>query len=116
VRIVGGTTIEVFRHVKDRFGDKVTETSVGTIPDCLLQWSTGMTLNDFKPNDQFQETSALTAVLFAPRNAPIKLEHRDRIMLDGNRYQVASPRAWDHPHPATGHSFSHYAVQVEMVE
>jgi hypothetical protein len=112
---VGGQDVQVFRHVKDRFGDKVTETSVGTIPDCLLQWSTGMNLN-FKASDEFQETSSLTAVLFAPRGADIRLEHRDRIVLDGNRYQVASPRAWDHPHPATGHEFSHYAVQVEMVE
>lgn len=116
MRIRGGHTIEVYRAVeRDRHGDKSDEL-VGTIDHVVFQWASAASVGlRFKAADEFQESSSLSAVVFAPRTAGILLQARDRIKLNGEWYQVIGDRAWNEEHPATGHDFGYYMMQVEMV-
>ncbi len=117
MRIIGGHTIDVYRKTTapDRFGDKEFAL-VGKIDNVVFQWASAASVGlRFKPTDKFQETSELSAVVFAPRNAAVKLQARDRIKFNGETYQVVGDRAWDETHPATGYDFSYYMMQVEVV-
>lgn len=114
MKIKGGHTVEVYRFTRDRFGDETT-TLVGTIEHVVFQWASAASVGlRFHPTDSFQETSNLSAVVFAPRHAPITLQARDRIKLRGETYQVVGDRAWDEDHPVTGRDFDYYMMQVEM--
>lgn len=113
MNITGGHTIEVFRHVKDRFGDR-SEQSVGTIDHCVFQWaSTTHSGLHFKASGGFQETSDVTALFYVPRHTEPKIQDRDRIVFKGKTFRVVGLPAWDEEHPATGHDFGYYLVQVE---
>lgn len=116
MNVTGGATVTVYRSTKDRFGDTTDDTPIGTITGCIFQPSTGLGSLRYQPTDGFQETAAITTVLWAPRNAAIKLQDKDRFSLDGRKYRVIGDRAWDSPHPATGTAFSHYAVEVQGVQ
>jgi hypothetical protein len=110
-----GSTAEVYRSKRDGFGDK-SEALVGTIPNVVLQPTTGLTGLQYQPvNGDFVEASNLTTLLWCPRSADVKLENRDRAVVDGHNYRVIGDRAWDAAHPATGTVFSHYAIEVEAV-
>lgn len=116
MKIRGGQSIDVYRHTKDRFGDKVSETFVGTLDNCVLQWASSASVGlRFHPSNDFEESFRLSAVIFCPRKAPFKLEPRDRFKLNGKTYQVAGERAWDQDHPATGFNYGYYMSQVELV-
>ncbi len=117
MRIVGGDTIEVFRTPgRDRYGDKVSEASVGTIEHCVFQWASAASVGlRFHKTDNFQETSTLSAVIFCPRDAAVKLQARDRFKFLGNTFQCVGDRAWDELNPATGHDFGYYMMQCEVV-
>lgn len=116
MRITGGQTIKVYRHTKDRFGDKVGETYVGDIEHCVLQWASSSSVGlRFHPSNDFEESFKLSAVIFCPRDAAIKLEPRDRFVYNGKTYQVAGERAWDQLNPATGYDYGYYMIQVEVV-
>ncbi len=117
MNIAGGHTIEVYRTSgRDRHGDKQNETLIGTIEHVVFQWASAASVGlRFKPTDTFQETSALSAVVFAPRHAPILLQARDRIKFRGNTYQVVGDRAWDEDHPFSGYDYGYYMMQVETV-
>lgn len=116
MRIRGGQTITVIRpSAKDRHGDVTADSVVGTIEHCVFQWASAASVGlRFHATDQFQETSNLSAVIFCPRDAAVKLEPRDRFTLNGNTFQAVGDRAWDENNPATGHDFGYYMVQVEM--
>ncbi|OBC08987.1 hypothetical protein A5784_06315 [Mycobacterium sp. 852013-50091_SCH5140682] len=109
MRITGGHTITVYRRTQDRHGDAETEILVGTIEHCAIQ-PTRVTANN-----GFGETVEMVTIVWAPRAAAIKLENADRITLGGNVYRVIGERIHDENHPATGHDYGHYAVQVEAV-
>lgn len=116
MRIIGGETIEVYRSASvDRHGDAV-HAFVGTIDRVVFQWASAASVGlRFHPSNDFQESSKLSAVLFAPRDADLLLEARDRVKFGGETYQVVGDRAWDELHPATGHNYGYYMVQVETV-
>ena len=118
MRIRGGHTIEVYRTTeRDRYGDKLNEALVGTIDNVVIQWASAASVGlRFHPSNKFQETSDLSAVIFAPRDAPLKLEVKDRVKFNGNVFQVVGDRAWDENHPVTDHNYGYYMMQVEMVE
>lgn len=119
MRIKGGTTIEVYRTTqRDRYGDKLDETHIGSIEHCVFQWASAASvgLRYHPTKNGMQETSDQSAVIFCPRNAPVRLQNRDRIRFGGNTYQVVGDRAWDQEHPATGYDFGYYMMQVEMVD
>ena len=109
MKIVGGYTIEVYRPTEqDRFGDSV-DSLVGTIGNVVMQWTTP------DPIDRFQENASMSAMVFAPRSADIKLMERDRFKLDGKTYQVIGSRLWDEDSAATGRNYGYYMMQVETV-
>lgn len=114
--ITGGQTVQVFRRpVRDRHGDGELEL-VGSIEHAVFQWASAASVGlRFRPSGGFQETSDLAAVFFLPRDSEVQVQEKDRIKMQGNLYQVIGDRAWDEAHPATGHNFGHYMVQVEMV-
>lgn len=117
INVRGGHTIEVWRRPKaaDRFGDK-EEVKVGTIDHVVFQWgSSGRTQASYHPSTDFQETSQLTAVVYAPRNAAVKLQPKDRIVWNGKRFQVSGDRAFDETHPITGTDMGYYFIQVDAV-
>ncbi|BCO56083.1 hypothetical protein MINTM005_13270 [Mycobacterium intracellulare] len=117
ITIRGGHTIEVWRRPRaaDRFGDK-EEVKVGTIDHVVVQWASASSAAlRFHPSDKFEETASLSAVLFCPSNAAIRLQARDRIVMGGRKFQVVGERAWDEPHPMTGTDFGYYMMQVETV-
>lgn len=117
MRIIGGDTISVYRFDRDRFGDKVNETHVGDISHCVFQWANASSVGlRFHPNDNYQETAEVSAVIFIPRDATVKVQPRDRIKLNGHTYQVVGDRAWDELHPATGYNFGYCMIQVEMAQ
>lgn len=117
MRVSGGDTIEVFRSptTADRFGDK-SFVSIGTIDHVVIQWaSASSSALRFHSANAFQETSSISAVLFCPRDAAIKLQARDRITLNDRNFQVVGDPEWDGNNPVTGSAYSHYMMQVEMV-
>jgi hypothetical protein len=117
VKITGGDTVSVYRFDRDRFGDKVNDTHVGDIQHCVLQWTTASKAGlRFHPNDTFQETSSTSLIIYAPRDAAVKIEGRDRVKVNGRTYQVIGNRAWDIDNPATGYNFGYYMVQVEVTQ
>lgn len=117
MRITGGDTISVYRFERDRFGDKENETHVGDIEHCVFQWASAASVGlRFHPIDTFQESSDISAVIFVPRDAPFKIEDRDRIKLHGHTFQVVGDLAWDEDHPATGYNFGNCMIQVEMTQ
>lgn len=105
MRVSGGHTAEVWRSTRDRFGDKATDALVGTIEHVLIDW------RGFTPSDGFQETATLAPVMFVPKT-DIRVQARDRIMLDGKTFAVLGVM-WDEPHPVTGYDFGYYALDVE---
>lgn len=116
MRISGGQTIDVYRHTKDRYGDKQSEVFVGSIDHCVLQWASSASVGlRFHPSNDFEEAFRLSAVIFCPRDAAVVLESRDRFKYDGRTYQVAGERAWDQEHPVTGYNYGYYMIQVEVV-
>lgn len=109
MKIRGGHTIEVFRSTtKDRHGDAV-ESPVGTIENVVVQWVSA------NPLDRFQENDSMSTVVFAPRDAEVRLQARDRFKLRGETYQVIGDRNWDEVHPSTGHDFGYYMMQVQVI-
>lgn len=113
MNVTGGTIVTVYRTTKDRFGDKSNDTPIGTIDGCVLDHKVGV--GQYTKGGGFAETAVLETLLWAPTTAEIKLQHRDRITMDGRKFQVSGDRLWDTAHPATGTRYSHYAVQVEAV-
>lgn len=109
MRIIGGVDVQVLRPSKDRFGDTVS-TLVGTITGCVLQPG----IPD-PTTGKFQETSENVSTLFAPRSATLRVQARDRLVIDGRTYAVVGDRLFDHRHPATGRDFGYYSVRVETV-
>ena len=111
--IRGGHTMEVYRTTRDRFGDG-EQILVGTIENVVFQWASAASVGlRFHKNKDLQESSSLSAVVFAPRDAAIKLQGGDRIKFNDSVYQVVGDRAWDEDNPITGHAFTHYMMQVE---
>jgi hypothetical protein len=112
----GGHTVEVFRITgKDRHGEGV-HTPAGTIEHVFIQWASASTVGlRFQATNQFQETSQLNCVAYAPRHADVRLQARDRFKFNGEMYQVIGDRAWDEDHAITGRDFGYYMVQLEMV-
>lgn len=109
MRIRGGHTIEVYRSAsKDRHGDAV-DSLVGTIENVVVQWVSA------NPVDRLQETDSMSTVVFAPRDAAVKLKARDRFKLNGETYQVVGDRSWDETHPVTGYNFGYYMMQVQVM-
>lgn len=116
MNVTGGTTVTVYRSTKDRFGDKSTDTPIGTITGCIFQPSTGLSNLRYESGSGFEETATITTMLWAPRNAAVKLQGKDRITFEGRTFRVVGEKAWDSPHPVTGTAFSHYAVEIEGVQ
>ncbi|CRZ17981.1 hypothetical protein [Mycolicibacterium neworleansense] len=100
----------MYRAARDRHGDAESETLVGTIDHCILQPT-----RTTPTSSSWAETTELVTIVWAPRDAAIKLDDRDRITVNGNTYRVVGERMHDIEHPATGHSFGYYAVQIEAV-
>lgn len=117
MRITGGQTISVYRPVREgRHGDVLDNNYVGDISNCVFQWASAASVGlRFHLTKDFQESSDLSAVIFCPRDAEVKLESRDRFVMNGNTFQVIGDRAWDETHPATGYDYGYYMMQVEMV-
>lgn len=115
MRVTGGITVTVHRAKRDRHGDKA-DTVIGTICGCVFQPSTGLSTLRYETGSGFEETAAIRTMLWAPRDAKIKLQDRDRVVLNGRKYRVIGDRAWDDDHPVTGTRFSHYAVEIEGVQ
>lgn len=118
MRIIGGTEIEVWRQEtsRDRFGD-VTRELVGTIENCVFQWASAASVGlRFHNVEDFQENSKLSAVMFIPNDAEVRVQNRDRVVMGDRTFQVQGDRAWDETHPSTGHDFGYYMVQLEMVD
>jgi len=118
MRIRGGHTIEVYRNTtgKDRHGDPVADQPelIGTIDNVVFQWASAASVGlRFHSSKGFQETSDLSAVVFAPRDAEILLQARDRIKFNGETYQVVGNRAWDENHPVTGRDYGFYMMQID---
>lgn len=114
MRITGGETVQVWRHTKDRFGDKSSETMVGSINHVVFQFGSSSSRNTgFRGSDGFQETFGLETYIYAPRDAAVKLQARDRLKVGNRTYQVVGDRGWDSDNPATGYDFGYYMMQVE---
>lgn len=116
ISLRGGHTIEVLRITgKDRHGEGV-HTPVGTIENVFIQWASAAAAGlRSQSADMFQETASFNTVVFVPRHADVKLQARDRLLFNGDYYQVIGVPAWDEDHPATGYDFGYYMVNVEMV-
>lgn len=91
MRITGGHTVQVYRYtnMRNRHGDPelaelphtlpivLNEPFLGTIERCILQPTrTASTDSDWS------ETTELVTIVWAPRAAIIKLENRDRIVVN----------------------------------
>ena len=59
------------------------------------------------------EVASSEGLIGAPRNAAVKLQHGDRLDVDGTRYQVIGPRRFYYPHSITGTDLGLYWVRVE---
>ncbi|MCK8644401.1 hypothetical protein [Mycobacterium colombiense] len=116
MNVTGGATVTVYRTTKDRFGDTTDDTPIGTISGCIFQPSTGLSTLRYEASQDFQETASIQTMLWAPRNADIKLQDKDRITLNGRKFRVVGDRAWDDNHPVTRTAFSHYAVEIQGVQ
>lgn len=115
MKITGGHTISVYRSGKDRFGDKTTEQLVGTIDNVVFQWAHATSVGlRFHPTNNFQETWDVSAAMYIPRDAAVKVQDKDRIVMNGRTYQVVGDRAWDEDNPVTGYNFGYCMVQVEV--
>jgi hypothetical protein len=112
MRVTGGVTVQVYRGTADRHGDK-DATLVATVPGCVWQPSTGLNL-DYRPNDNFQETSSLTSILWIPQAADVR--DRDRVKFNGGTFRVVGSPAWAGAHPVTRTKFSHKAVEIESLQ
>ena len=115
MRIRGGHTVEVYRATnQDAYGDRDWEL-IGSIDHVVFQWASAASVGlRFHPDDRFQETTGLSAVMFVPRGSTPAIEPRDRLKFNGETYQVVGDRAWDENHPVTNYNFGHYMVQVEV--
>jgi hypothetical protein len=112
MNVNGGVTVSVYRGAPDRFGDR-DGALIGTIDHCLLDQRTGIG-DQYHAGGAFSDTAVTTGVLvWCPTTADIKLQNRDRIIIDGLHYNCIGNRLWDGPSPITGMRFSHYAIQVE---
>lgn len=110
MKIRGGHTVEVYRVVtgRDRYGE-ATPQLIGSIDHVVFQWGTPRLVDDAQESDMF------STVIFAPRDAAIRLQARDRVKYNGEMYVVIGDRSWDENHPVTGHDFGYYMMQVEVM-
>ncbi len=116
--IKGGHTVEVYRHsARDRYGDRLDSELVGTIPNCVVQWgvSTNRGVGLSQVEDFPGEHAGVTAILYAPRNATVRIRARDRLKFLGKTWQVVGDPVWDENHPVSGYNFGYYLVQIEAM-
>lgn len=108
MKIRGGHSIEVYRKsTSNRHGDGAG-VLVGTIDNVVFQWSSP------DPIEREQENDSLSTVVYCPRDSQVKLQARDRFKFNNETYQVVGDRSWDENHPATGHNFGYYMMQVQV--
>ncbi|MFD6198387.1 hypothetical protein ACFWE3_16970 [Mycobacteriaceae bacterium NPDC060252] len=114
-------TASVFRaqHGRDTHGDPVDSNGevvhltddgpVGTL-DVIPGWlSTRGVLGSRG------EVASTQGLVGAPRDAAIKLQHGDRLVMMGTTYQISGPRLFDDD-SITGEPMSHYWIQATAMK